>query len=183
MEREPCFVKRKAEALIEVHRRCGEQVLLLIHIATQAQPDPDFAARVFLCNSWAFDKFRKPACSVSVLGDKNKSWRPDYHTEDYLEKATVSFGFPMRKLLDYDSPEVLADLAKSTNPFAQLVVATLQTLERESKMPGFVSGAKPESDEKTLEVARRMLARGAERAFILEVTELSERELAMLEKE
>ena len=33
------------------------------------------------------------------------------------------------------------------------------------------------------EVARRMLLRGAERTFILEVTELSEQELAALEEE
>jgi len=38
-------------------------------------------------------------------------------------------------------------------------------------------------EETSLEVARRMLARGADRAFILEVTELSEQELVDLEKE
>lgn len=38
-------------------------------------------------------------------------------------------------------------------------------------------------EEKSLEVARRMLARGSDRAFILEVTDLSEKDLAGLEKE
>jgi len=48
---------------------------------------------------------------------------------------------------------------------------------------GLEKGMEKGREETSLEVARRMLARGADRAFILEVTELSEQELATLENE
>ncbi|MFA5504142.1 MAG: hypothetical protein WC314_12040 [Vulcanimicrobiota bacterium] len=55
----------------------------------------------------------------------------------------------------------------------------ITSIERLGREEGLEKGRK----EERLQVAQRMLARGCDRALILEVTELSDRDLAALEKE
>lgn len=193
-----------------------------------------------------------PTFRTSLLSFKNEQWRPDSYSTGRWG-AGLSLKFLTRKLNDFNTPEELARLAESRNPFAHLVAATIyaqatrpnskervqkkyhlvrklyhlglskekirhffklidwvltlspplailfdekmQQFEKENKMPYITSieqiqrekerkeGRKEGHKEGREEVARRMLAHGSDRAFILAITELSEQELLALENE
>ncbi|MFA7483954.1 MAG: transposase, partial [Vulcanimicrobiota bacterium] len=124
MEREAKLGRREADALIRLFQVDGGEAWVLVHIEIQAQPDPDFAHRMFISHYRIYDSFRRPLCSLAILADKSKTWRPKSYTRQHWD-TTISLKFPTRKLQDYNTPERLARLEKSTNPFAHLVAATL----------------------------------------------------------
>jgi hypothetical protein len=78
----------------------------------------------------AFDKYQKPIISCAILTDNRKSWRPDRYE---LEMGGCYLGliFLTVKLLDYKGEE--AELDKSNNIFASVILAQLTALEIESK--------------------------------------------------
>lgn len=124
MEREANLGKREADALVKVYRVDGEEVWVLAHIEVQAQRDPEFPLRMFISHYRIFDRFRKSVCSLAVLADKSPRWRPSSFASKCWS-TTISLEYSPRKLRDYNTPEALAELEQSKNPFAHLVSATL----------------------------------------------------------
>jgi len=68
--------RRYADKLVQVHRKDGEEVWVLIHIEIQSQHDRDFTKRMFTYNYRIFDFYDRPVVSMAVLADNNSSWRP-----------------------------------------------------------------------------------------------------------
>jgi len=64
--------------------------------------------------------------SLAVLADDSPDWRPD-RFEDELWGWSVRMGWPTVKLLDYANRD--AELERSKNPFAKVVLAHLKALE------------------------------------------------------
>ena len=94
----------------------------MIHIEVQSQYDKQFPQRMFIYNYRSFDLFNKPVISLAILGDENKSWRPNSY-EYGLGDSEVKIKFSIVKLLDYQWEE----LAVSNNLFAIIVMAHLKT--------------------------------------------------------
>jgi len=114
--------KRYADKLFQVWLLNNEIIWILIHIEVQSQYDKQFPQRMFIYNYRSFDLFNKPVISLAILGDENKSWRPNSY-EYGLGDSEVKIKFSIVKLLDYQWEE----LAVSNNLFAIIVMAHLKT--------------------------------------------------------
>ena len=121
---------READTLVELHRKNGETTWVLVHIEVQSRVDHDFPDRMFTYYFRIRDHYRRPVCSLAVLGDPQASWRPD-KLRNELWGTKAQFEFPWVKLLDF-RPR-LAELETSTNPFALLVASTLYTYDTEGR--------------------------------------------------
>ena len=97
---------------------------MLIHVEVQMSDDGKFPWRMYVYNYRLFDKYNVEVASFAVLGDDNPRWRP--HSFGYRRWGSeVGFRFPIVKLLDY--AERRAELEASSNPFATVVLAHLDT--------------------------------------------------------
>ena len=112
------------DRLYKVRLRNGSFSWVLIHIEVQSQRDDDFSERVFRYFYRLRDKFDLPLICFVVLADDSPSWRPDEYVYDYAG-TRMQFTFPIVKLTDYRSR--IAELEESSNPFALIVLAHLQS--------------------------------------------------------
>jgi hypothetical protein len=153
--------RRLAHVLVQVWRRDGTEAWVLIHIEVQAQPERDFARRMYVYHYRIYDRYERPIMSVAVLADEQTDWRPDRFTQE-LWGCTIEMRYPVVKLLDWRERE--AELAASPNPFAVVVQAHL------------VAQATREAVEARAQAKIRLIrglyARGYERAQVLEVLRL-----------
>jgi hypothetical protein len=117
---------RRADKLIKVWLRSGEERYVLIHIEILADRDAGFPERMFVYNYRTFDRYHKVVVSLAVLGDDSRSWRPDRYGWK-LWGCQMSLRFPVVKLIDYK--ERWSELAESANPFAIVVMSHLKTKE------------------------------------------------------
>lgn len=119
-------IRREADRLLEVRLKDGAAEWVLIHIEVQSGRDDSFAERMYVYNYRIFDKYRKRTASVAVLIDSDRNFRPDiFRTE--LFGCSVTFRFPVIKLLDFDSE----GLEKDSNPFAIVTRVQLAKLKSE----------------------------------------------------
>ena len=72
--------KRYADQLVQLQRKKGEPIVLLLHIEIQASPEKGFAERMFVYAIRIFDYFQQPAVSVAILCDANPKWRPKQYS-------------------------------------------------------------------------------------------------------
>jgi hypothetical protein len=114
--------KRYADKLFQVWLLNNEIIWILIHIEVQSQYDKQFPQRMFIYNYRSYDLFNQPVISLAILGDENKSWRPNSY-EYGLGNSRVKMEFSIVKLLDYQ----WQDLSTSDNLFATIVMAHLKT--------------------------------------------------------
>jgi hypothetical protein len=114
------------DKLVKVWRKDGREAWVLIHVEVQTQRDPDFPARMYGYNTRLADRYNRKVVSLAVLADDNPDWRPEQF-EDKLWGWSVRMGWPTVKVLDYTKRE--AELERSENPFAKLVLAHLKALE------------------------------------------------------
>ena len=118
--------RRAVDILVKVWRKGGGEQWVLIHIEVQAQPDSTFPERMYLYQVRLFDRYRRPVASFAVLADDRADWRPDQFAYE-LWGSSVEMRFPAVKLLDFVGRE--AELERSTNPFAVVVLAHLKAQE------------------------------------------------------
>lgn len=116
--------KRRVDKLVQVWRRDGVAVWVLVHIEIQSQHDAEFAERMYVYHYRIYDRYRRPVCSVAILGDEAPRWRPARFGYELWE-CEIAFRFPVVKLVDYN--EKWAELEASANPFATVVMAHLKT--------------------------------------------------------
>ncbi len=114
--------RQVTDTLVEVRRRDGGTALVLVHIEVQNQPEAGFAQRMQRYYNRLLDHYEQPICSLAILGDAKKSWRPTSCETD-VWGTKQRFEFPVAKLLDFESR--LPELEASTNPFALLLAATI----------------------------------------------------------
>jgi hypothetical protein len=119
--------ERRADKLVKVWRRDGEETWLLIHIEVQSQHETDFARRMFVYHYRIFDRYNRQVVSLAVLGDDHPKWRPDRFGYD-LWGCELGFRFPIVKLLDFATLKPM--LGTSPDPIAAMVLAHLATLEK-----------------------------------------------------
>ena len=115
-----------ADQLVQLQRKKGTPIVLLLHIEIQASPEGQFAERMFIYALRIFDLFRQPALSLAILCDANPKWRPKQYSFA-LPQTSLNFEFGTVKLLDYK--ERWAELESSGNPFAWVVMAHLKMQE------------------------------------------------------
>ena len=118
--------RRYADQLVQLHRKQGDPIVLLLHIEIQASPEKEFAERMFVYAIRIFDYFRQPAVSVAILCDANPKWRPSQYSFS-LPQTALNFEFGTVKLIDYN--DRWAELEASQNPFAWVVMVQLKMLE------------------------------------------------------
>ena len=104
----------------------GSEKWLLIHIEVQGYFEKDFAKRMFIYNYRIFDRYNKDVVSLAILADPLPYFRPDKYEVSYWG-FKHKFEFPIVKILDYK--EKWAELEKSDNPFAIIVMAHLKEME------------------------------------------------------
>lgn len=112
---------------MKVWLKNGEEHWVLIHVEIQMSDEAEFPSRMFVYHYRAFDKYnRREVASFAVLGDDNPHWRPQ--SFGYRRWGMeLGFRFPIVKLLDYAARR--SELKESSNPFAMVVLAHLDTQE------------------------------------------------------
>ncbi len=85
---------------------------------------------MFLYNLRIFDYYGQHATSVAILCDSDPNWRPNHYSFEFLNTG-IDFRFGTAKLLDYQ--DRWAELEKSDNPFATVVMAHLKTQQTNKK--------------------------------------------------
>jgi len=150
--------RRVVDVLVEVTRRGGTTLLVLIHIEVQGRSEAGFAERMYGYHYRIFDRFRQPVVSVAVLTDSRARWRPRRYAFT-LWDCSLEFQFPSVKLLDFQPRE--AELAASRNPFAHVILAQLAA-NATRRSPGRRADAK-------LTLIRRLYQIGFDRAEIVEL--------------
>jgi hypothetical protein len=153
--------RRLADMLVQVWRRDGTEAWVLIHIEVQAQPERDFARRMYVYHYRIYDRYERPIMSVAILADERADWRPDRFTQE-LWGCTIEMRYPVVKLLDWHDRE--AELAASTNPFAVVVQAHLAAQATRDAVEA--------RSQAKIRLIRGLYARGYERAQVLELLRL-----------
>ncbi len=69
--------RKAVDKLVKVYYRNGEEKWLLLHIEIQSQYEKDFACRIYKYNYKIFDRYNRDVISMVILGDTNKSFRPN----------------------------------------------------------------------------------------------------------
>ena len=116
--------RRLADKLVQVWRKDGNEVWVLVHVEVQGQEESDFAKRMFVYNYRIFDRYDRPVASLAVLSDERTGWRPDHFGYE-LWGCKVGIRFPVAKVIDH--AERWDELEASDNPFAVVVMAHLKT--------------------------------------------------------
>jgi len=148
--------KRLADRLVKVFRNNGSEAWVLVHVEVQGQPDAAFPKRMYVYNYRIFDAHDREVCSLGVLGDTRRNWRPDRFGYD-LWACRPGIQFPVVKLLDFESR--WEELEQSNNPFAVVVMAHLQTVRTRRKPANRL--------EWKLRIARGLLNRGYSKEDVL----------------
>lgn len=140
---------RHADQLVKVYLKSGEERWLLVHVEVQSQVDKDFPVRMFIYHYRGFDLYQVEVVSLAILADTNPVWRPDRF--EYANfGCALQLRYPIVKLDEWRGR--WAELEKSTNPFAFVVMAFLKTQET-------TDDAKKRHDVK-LELTRSLYRRG-----------------------
>jgi hypothetical protein len=124
--REATLGRQRADKLVKVWLREGEEAWILIHVEVQSQQEMEFPRWMFTYNTRIFDLYNRTIVSLAVLGDESPGWRPDRFRYGRWG-CKVGIRFPIVKLLDY-ADDVPA-LESNPNPFAAVVLAHLKTRE------------------------------------------------------
>lgn len=120
---------RIADSLYQVVRLGGQEQWIVIHIEVQSSPDPDLAHRMFVYLCRCYEKYGAKVFGYSVLGDLQPGHRPKAFGWQ-LGEGRLLYRFETAKLLDF-RPRI-AELERSDNPFALIVLAHLYTKETRS---------------------------------------------------
>ncbi|NMC62839.1 MAG: Rpn family recombination-promoting nuclease/putative transposase [SAR324 cluster bacterium] len=122
----PEFVlkKRIADILASVTLKDKSESWIAVHIEIQSQKDINFAERMYIYNHRIWERFKKEVFSIAVLTDPSLSWRPNRFSRGRWG-LSLNMKFPILKLIDYT--ERREELSSSSNPFAFIVQAYLET--------------------------------------------------------
>jgi hypothetical protein len=116
---------RYVDKLVKVHLKSGLIKWILIHIEVQGYKDKTFVFRMFTYFYRILDRYNQNIIALAILTDKHKDFKPSsYHYDFY--GTTLNYDFNTYKVLEQKE----ADLLKSENPFALVILATLKSLKK-----------------------------------------------------
>jgi hypothetical protein len=118
---------RYADLLVKVWLYNGKEKWLLIHIEIQGYRDKHYNLRMYIYNYRIYDRYGIEVVSLSLLTDTDKNYRPGEYRMEF-GKFSLSFKFPVAKLLDYQGKE--EELIKDKNVFSLLILAFLGAVEK-----------------------------------------------------
>lgn len=122
---------RFADKLVKVFHRDGEEEWVLLHIEIQGDTSRrmEFSERMYEYFYRIRDRYRKPVSAVAIFTGQNEKDMPDRYTYEY-RSTRLTYEYPVMSILDFSDEE----LDKSSNPFAQVVLAAKMSL-LEEKIP------------------------------------------------
>ncbi len=124
---------RTVDKLVEIHCKSGEMTYLILHLEIQRTASADFTQRMLRYRYRLRDLYDKPIASIAVLIDTNPTWRPQVYREE-LWGSWLEMGFPIIKVMDYQAR--VAELERSTNPFAVVLLAQLAANQKsDARLP------------------------------------------------
>lgn len=135
------------DKLVRVFTKAGKEEWFLVHVEIQGYDDKDFAKRMFSYFYRILDKYGKLVTAIAIFTDTNKKFKPDLYEYEYLG-TTATFHFNTYKVIEQDE----AILAKSSNPFAMIVLTVLSALKSKNQTDEYLLGLK-------LRIARNLLDR------------------------
>lgn len=109
-------INRRADVLVKVHLKDGQEKWLLVHIEVQGYEDKEFALRMYIYQYRIFDRHGKRVTALAILTDANPNFRPS-HYEFKTWNTNIRYDYGMFKVLDYD----MEYFEKSGNPFASVM--------------------------------------------------------------
>ncbi len=116
---------RTIDKLIKVYLLDGTEEWILIHVEVQGYQDKYFGERMFTYYYRILDRYQKRITSLAIFTDKNKHYKPNSYRTVY-RGTRLTYEFRTYKVLE-QSKEALA---ASSNPFAIVVLATLEAIEK-----------------------------------------------------
>lgn len=119
------------DKLVKVFLSNNHEQWILIHVEVQGTPDKNFSKRMFIYACRIYDRYQQPLVSCAVLTDEKKQWRPSYY-EVATYGTKIRLDFLVLKLIDYHGQK--AELERSKNPFASVLLSQLTALETK-KLP------------------------------------------------
>lgn len=122
--------RQYVDQLVKVYLEDGSEKWILLHIEVQAQPEPEFAKRMYQYHARLWLHHQREVVSLAILADDQPSWRPGHYQWEAFG-CGITFWYRVVKLLEFEEQELLA----SGNPFALFVLAHLQALRTRSDMP------------------------------------------------
>jgi Domain of unknown function (DUF4351) len=119
--------KLRADKLYRVVMRDGTLSVVLLHVEVQGQTGADFEKRMYNYQHRLEDRFGLRVISLALLIDGTASWRPQgvYHWS--LMGCSLTFRFPVCKLLTFRRK--IRQLEQSSNPAAFIILAQLRALQ------------------------------------------------------
>ncbi len=147
---------RRVDKLIKVWQYGGKEAWVLVHVEVQSQPDDRFTERMYVYNYRLYDHYQREVVSLAILADEQADWRPNQFGYEKWG-CKVGLTFPLVKVLDYR--ERWAELERSDNPFAVVVMAHLKAQETRHDAPA--------RKEWKVSLIRRLYERGYEREDIV----------------
>ena len=108
----------RADMLLEVPLLDYDEVLLLLHVEVQSQPDPGLALRMYRYHYRIFDKHGRHPLGLVVLADTDPGWRPGPYIHG-KHGPRVTAEYLSCKVLDLDVGPWLA----ARNPVAWVIEA------------------------------------------------------------
>lgn len=149
--------RRIADKLVKVRRKGSRNDLwVFIHIEVQGTHEIAFEERMYVYNYRLFDRYHQPICSLAVLADERRDWKPTRFQYD-IWGCQAGLTFPVVKLIEYQAQ----DLEAHPNLFALAVLAYSKTLDTK-KQPD-------QRFEWKFRLYRMLYDRGYERRDILEL--------------
>jgi hypothetical protein len=117
--------KRRADKLVKVYLKNGNEQWLLIHIEIQGSAEKDFSQRIYVHNYRIFDKHKKEVITLVILTDESDQYMPDKY-EIKRWGFHLLCKYPLIKLIDYREKITLHE---AKNPFEIITFAHLKNLE------------------------------------------------------
>lgn len=115
--------RRSVDLLVKVWLLDGNDRVVLLHAEVQSQSQKDFPHRMHEYFYKLLDVHRLPVASFAILADDDRGWKPDQLILETLG-TRMAFSYPILKLTDLDE----AELERSDNPFAVIILAHLQSM-------------------------------------------------------
>lgn len=159
IKRESETGRKEADRLVKVWRRSGDEQWVLIHVEVQSQSQTEFSERMYIYHNRIFDRYRQSVVSLAILGDEQKSWRPNRYSRE-LWGCRAVLEWTVVKLIDYTMEELNA----SRSPLAPIVQAhrTAQIAGKDVRL-GY---------EKKLSLIKSLYSRGYGREDIVQLFRL-----------
>lgn len=148
--------RKLADKLVQVWLKDGAELLVLLHVEVQGEAQAEFNRRIYIYNYKIADRCGGEVVSLAVLtGAVGKTPFGSYESARW--GCRLTFEYPFVKLQDWRGRE--AELLRSDNPFALVVLAHLRLLAARGQVEKLYAAKR--------ELIRLLVRHGYKRAQII----------------